>query len=448
MMLTIPLLVVLAVVEVTTHGAVANDATSDSQAFRDAFAAAGSGDTVHAGAGTWDLPRIDTTTAVYVLNKTNVTFDGEGATTILKMAGGTHVGDYNAIFVNGGSGLIFKDFACDGNRSGIVSADEQTHCMVVQDTLNFNLHDATLSHAYGDGVKFNGDPITLNTVAVTDVTCDDNGRSGLAFHGGGDIVITRFTATNISDQGIDIEPGGGVGLEGFTVLDSYIGTPTTPSVAALSLSGGTADGTSTTGILVRNTYVGGRISGVNAVGVTLDHVTVVADNDVALDFSREYQNVLIDHCAIASEWAAEAVHLSTDGVGQIANVTIRDTRITAQHGNAIFLESGPGGLIVDNVTIKAQSPFAQGTGLYVATAVAAPPDLDSVTTTGLTVEGMRVGVAILAGEAAAPITNVVLAGTVTLSTTRATTGVVCANGTNPDFTGLIVTATTPSSGCP
>lgn len=443
-MLSLALSLSLAIIEVTAHGAVADDDTSDSAAFRAAFAAAGDGDTVHAGCGVWDLPKIDSLSAVYIYNRIGITFDGDGACTSLKMAGGTHVGDYHIFHVKDGSNLTFKEFACDGNRSNIVSADEQTHCFNVDSVDGFTLHDAALDHMYGDGAKFLSSLSPMTNVHIYDVTCDDNGRSGLAFHKGIDVLIERFTSTNISDAGIDTEPPVAHGITNFTVRDSYIGPATTPGVAVLALSKGD-------NMAVYNTVIHGCVHGVQSEGVILDHVVILAPEGLcdAVSFNSQ-TGVVMNRVNIEARGARSGIATASTGSAAPNDWTLTHVRITVDSGTAFLLNGGGAGeLAFSDVRIRSSHPSRyQGTGIYLNNTLA-EYDVDNVTITDVDITGTYRGISVLRG-ASAGLIQVVADGAISLATAESI-GTNCSNitgGSSFDRTGLTVTAITENSGCP
>ena len=438
----IPLLAA-ATIEVTTHGAVANDGNSDSVAFRAAFAAASAGDTVHAGAGTWDLPRIDNLSAVYLTGVSNITFDGEGATTILKMAGGTHVGDYNIFNIESSSLITLTDFACDGNRSNIVSADEQTHCIRVNEVAGFTAHDLVLSHAYGDGIKFIGNSTTMTDVLVYDVTMDDNGRSGLAFAGCGDCLLVRITATNISDQGIDTEPPIADQIDGFTILDSYIGEPTSAGAAALTLSNGTD-------FNVYDTIVDGPVHSSGGSFIYMDHVTIRATNGANAVTMNEATDVTMVRVAIEARDAYSGISTASVGTStKPTRWTLTDVKITVDSGRAFSLDGGgPGVITITRPRIRSSHPSRYaGIGLY-ASSTLVTPAMTGIVFDDVDITGMGTGITISQGSGKAAM-SAIADGTITLAYSGST-GTLCADngGVTFDRSGLTITATTANNGCP
>jgi hypothetical protein len=358
MMLPAPLLLLAAaIVEVTAYGAAADDSVSDSQAFRDAFAAAGNGDTVHAGCGVWDLPKIDSLSAVYVTGETNVTFDGDGTCTVLKQAGGTHIGDYHVFNLYANTNLTFKDFVCDGNRSNIVSADEQTHCINLWDVNGFTMHDMQANHMYGDGIKVLG---TSANVYIHDVTMDDNGRSGIAVHQVATMTIERFTSTNISDSGIDTEPPVAHMISDFTVRDSTIWPATTPGAAVLSLSKGDR-------MAVYNTVIHGCVHGVQAEGVILDHVVILAPEGLcdAVSFNSQI-GVVMNRVNIEARGTRSGIATASTGSAAPNDWALNHVKITVDSGSAFRLDGGGSGeLTFNDVRVRSSHPSRyMGSGVY------------------------------------------------------------------------------------
>ncbi len=435
-----------ATIEVTTYGAVANDATSDSAAFRSAFAAAGNGDIVHAGCGTWDLPRIDNQSAVYITGKTNVTFDGDGTCTSLKMAGGTHTGDYHIFHAYQNTGLTFKEFACNGNRSNIVSADEQTHCMNINEVIGFTAHDLTLSHAWGDGIKFIGDALTTTNVWVYDIVMDDNGRSGLAFAGCGNCLIERITATNISDSGIDTEPPLPDMIDGFIVRDTFIDSPTSYGAAAFSLSNGN-------NFEVYNTVINGGVHCSGSDNILLDHVTIRAAGEgggvTALSLNG-IDDVTLNRVNIEATGIYNGI--STASVGDSAKPTnwnLNNVKITVDSGRAFSLDGGgPGVMTLNSTHIRSSHPSRYaGLGLY-ASSTLVSPTMTGIVFNDVDITGVQYGITLVHGSGKANI-SVVANGNIALANPDGY-GVYCANngGLTFDGVGLTIDANTSTFGCP
>lgn len=443
MFATIAPLLISAVIEVTTYGAVANDSNSDSAAFRSAFAAAGVGDVVHAGCGTWDLPRIDNLSAIYITGKTDVTFDGDGTCTVLKQAGGTHVGDYHVFNLYNNTNLIFRDFVCDGNRSNIVSADEQTHCINLWNTNGFTMYNMQANHMWGDGIKIIG---TSANVHIYDVTMDDNGRSGIAVHQVSTMLVERFTSTNISDSGIDTEPPAAHLISNFTVRDSYIGSPTTYGAAVLSLSRGD-------NMAVYNTEIHGCVHGVQSFGVLLDHVTVRATGAGggcdAISFNSQ-TGVVMNRVNIEARGAFSGIHTASTGDDSPNNWNLTNVKITVDDGRAFDLDGGGGGeLTFSNVRVRSSHPTRYaGTGVYLNNTLPGY-DVDNVSVVGIDITGMGYGMLVQRNMSAGTI-EVVASGTIDLDNPTAI-GTVCSNisgGSFFDRSGLTISAATTNSGCP
>lgn len=448
MLLAASLLAAL-VVEVTAHGAVAGDDASDSTAFRAAIAAAVSGDTIHAGCGTWDLPRINSTTAVLIDARSNLTIDGDGECTVFRMAGGTHTGDYNVFYTRYSDHITFKDFYLDGNRSNIVSADEQTHGMVVMDSTYVTIHDVDFAHLYGDGVKLIANSRALqHDITVHDVTIDDTGRGGLGFFGSANVLVYNYTATNISDQGIDMEPSGVDGLLDVVIRDSYIGAPTQKGATALSLSGA-AGQTETSNVRIEDTTIMGGIHGVRANNVTLYRVKIVAEYTPAIDFSRNYDNVIIYDCSISSYGDHNAIHASFVGGDGPSDWLILDTRITTWKGVALDFEAFDGPLTVSGLHVNTHIPSTgNGTAILLSNTQASP-NFARVIIDDIHIESVKLGVVLSRNISSANINDVTIRGDITL-TRSDSIGVTCVNDTGSDiaFTdNLTITANTRTSGC-
>lgn len=435
-----------ATLEVTTYGAVANDATSDSAAFRAAFAAADVGDTVHAGCGTWDLPRVDNQSAVYLANMNGITFAGSGSCTSLKMAGGTHTGDYHVFHVYGGGTWTFRDFACNGNRSNIVSADEQTHCMNVNAVAGFVAYNLTLDHAYGDGIKFIGDATTMTDVVLHDITMDDNGRSGFAFAGCGRCLMERITATNISDSGIDTEPPSPGMIDDFTVRDTFIGSPTSYGAAAFSMSNGT-------NFKVYRTTIKGGVHCSGSNGILMDHVTinaVGAGGGITGLSLNSINNVTMNRVSIEVGGSFNGIHTgSVSDPAKPANWTLTDVKVTVESGRAFSLDGGgPGGIVLTRPHVRSVHPSRYpGLGLYARSTLTTPP-VTGIVFTDVDITGVQYGITAVHGAGTANI-SITASGVVTLGNANGYGSYCSSNGgLTYDRSGLSVTATNEHFNCP
>lgn len=456
---------VLATYTVESFGAIPNDGLSDSQAFRDAFAAA-CDDTlpaiVTAGAGTWFLPRIDNRSAVYILGCTDVTFQGVASTlacgsqactgspstTILQGSVGALSGDYMLFATDGGGGLDFADFACDGRKASISGADEQTHCIEIKGTDDTSITRVYFHDMWGDSVKFvTGVGAAIpDTFVVTDTWHKDNGRSGLAFNGGNDGLITNLTSSGISDQSIDMEPGDF--LSNITIRNCYLGTPSSNGAATLSLSGAVSP---TTNILVQNVVAMGGVHGVAMDGITLDNVLVIADNTgrVGIEFQGQADNITIRDSAISANGIFDAIKFGANVSAGASNVTIERVRLTADTGVGLDYVGGAGPLTVTNLKVRSQNAARNvgGTGIRIATEQATPV-LDNVALTGVDVRGMQNGIVVSKGSGAADIDDCTFSGVVDLDDVQAATiGAICSAAGLCTISGLTITADTASSGC-
>ena len=439
-------LLLAAVIEVTTHGAVADDATSDSAAFRSAFAAASAGDTVHAGCGVWDLPKIDNLSAVYLNGLNGITFDGDGTCTSLKMAGGTHVGDYHIFYVVGGSNWTFKDFACNGNRVNIVDADEQTHCLTINGVAGFTAHDLTLSHAWGDGIKFIGDSTTMTDVWAYDIIMDDNGRSGLAFAGCGNCLVERITATNISDSGIDTEPPLPGMIVGFIVRDTYIGPPTSYGAAAFSLSNGN-------NFEVYNTTIDGGVHCSGSDSILLDHVIIRAaglGGGITALSMNGIDDVVMNRVNIEASGVYSGITTaSVLDSSKPTNWVLSNVKVTVDSGRAFSLDGGgPGVMTLNKIHVRSSHPSRYaGTGLYASSTIAAPP-MTGLLFQDIDITGVQYGIILAQGFGKATMA-VTATGNINLDHVSGF-GTFCDHNGGLTFnqSGLVIDANTVTSGCP
>ena len=440
-----------AIFNVTSYGAIGDGVTNDSQAFRDTFAAAclaGPGNSVYAPAATYMLPRINIQSAVYVEACDGIEFYGDGVgETILKMQGGSHGGDYYMLYFIISDDMVLRDFSCDGNRSEIIIADEQTHCIVETNCEDLLIHDVDLSHSYGDGIKLVGANETNTRITIRDITTTDNGRSGIATHSGSDILIERYTGSNIDQSCIDIEPGGGTGIDGFTLKDSTC-VESRRGVTSMSFSGGTGEiGTPTSNVLIQNVVMYGCADSVQVDTITFDNVQFYCPSGDALHFGRDATNVTITRSAFSAEGGSAAISFSADD--EANNITVSNVRLTVQDGVAFDIDGGAGNITLNNVRVFSQASFAQGVGVQTNTRTDTP-DMENLVF-DIDVKRLRGGVAILRrSQFLANVTSVELSGTITTRGGTDTFGISCANDAPLvlNDSEITISANTPVSGCP
>lgn len=454
---------------VESFGAIPNDGNSDCAAFESAYAAACDDSEpalITAGAGTFDMPKVDNRSCVFVSGCTDVTFSGVASTldcgiagcagspstTILRGQTGTIIGDYMIFAVADGSGIAFQDFVCDGRKGSIVSADEQTHCIEFARTSSTSVVRSYFHDMYGDSVKYvaagEGTPAG---VTVTDTWHKDNGRSGLAFNGAGNVVIDGYVASGISDQAIDLEPGGGFGIQGITIRDAWLGAPSSAGVYTLTLSGGTSP---TRDALVQNSRIDGGINAIMLEGATFDNVRIDAADRPAVDLPRYVRDILIRHSTISVASGFDAIAFAAISEAESPSEIYIDTvRVTIKDSSRAFtIEGGPGEVSVSGFVVRTgQLPNQNfnGEGVRVSsTNVGSAVLLDNLNFAGLDIQGVQYG-GTWGQLLNAPGITGSMAGTVSIVDQSASIGVFCAaSSLTLVRTGLTIAADTATSGCP
>jgi Right handed beta helix region len=239
--------------------AIPNDNLDDRAAFQsaiDTVYAAGGG-VVFIPAGVYDLNQnLDSMT---VLVKPNVTLRGAGKdlVTIRQMAGASPAARMFTTEkpvgfpVGSPINVAFEEFTMDGQRLlQSVQANAQRHGIFAQHQ-GISIRNLAAKRHYGDGVYlYNG----VSTVTINGLSSSDNGRHGLGAGGQAiAIKVANSSFTNNTLSGIQIEPGGSLGVEDLEIKTSTItgnlgvavslaGNPTVVYSKNLRLDGNTTNG--------------------------------------------------------------------------------------------------------------------------------------------------------------------------------------------------------------
>lgn len=447
-------LLVGALIDVTAHGAIADDGLSDTTAVQAAIDAAVSGDVVVFPSGTFFLTRAPAKRCAACLqSRTNITIRGAGCgqarcgggtPTVIQGSIGALTGDYHLIGIKDGSGIVVEDMEIDGRKASITSADEQTHAIEVWNTSDVTIRDVYVHDMWGDTAKFLGDVAGSPTrFTSTDTVHVGNGRSGFAFAGGSAVTITRMYAENISDQAVDLEPASSAGIDGLTIRDSELHSLT---AYALTLSGGS---TPTKNVLVQNTRItGGGIHAQLLEDAEVDNATILATNGSTngIHLQHHIKRITIRDSAILARGSFDGVALAGIEGQTPETITVKRTRITVDNGTALSYVNGPGPVTVDGISVRGHVPPTNaGTGINVQQDLATPA-MAGVAMTAVDVRGVKNGIVVQRSVSAATI-SATFAGDVTL-TTPSSVGTTCAGTVSPDRSALTVSATTANSGCP
>jgi hypothetical protein len=139
---------------------------------------------------------------------------GEGPKSVVKLVDTTAAtGDWHVFMLRGNCRrVVFKDLVIDGNRTGLVAPDEQSHGIEVEDgTEDLVIDHCILRECFGDGVRIvrrKAVGQAVRRVRITSCLFQTNWRSGLSIQRGIDQLIVAncmFDAT-VHGQSIEFEP--------------------------------------------------------------------------------------------------------------------------------------------------------------------------------------------------------------------------------------------------
>ncbi len=207
-----------AVFDVTDFGATGDGVTDDSEAFRDAIAAADAAagtNTLLIPAGTYvlDRPADNVIGIIRMDGVTNVDVVGVGPTSIVKWkARNWSTGaDPHLFSCDGCSFVSFSDLAVDGTHGEAgFAGQEQMHALFFLNSADITVDNVDFTDTFGDGVAVIGNCGGLTEdVVVSNSTFFSSNRSGIGVQGGTrrmEFVSNHFEAG--SDQDIDFEPTG------------------------------------------------------------------------------------------------------------------------------------------------------------------------------------------------------------------------------------------------
>ena len=207
-----------AVFDVTDFGATGDGVTDDSEAFRDAIAAADAAagtNTLLIPAGTYvlDRPANNVIGIIRMDGVTNVDVVGAGPTSIVKWkARNWSTGaDPHLFSCDGCSFVSFSDLAVDGTHGEAgFAGQEQMHALFFLNSADITMDNVDFTDTFGNGVAVIGNCGGLTEdLVVSNSTFFSSNRSGIGVQGGTrrmEFVSNHFEAG--SDQDIDFEPTG------------------------------------------------------------------------------------------------------------------------------------------------------------------------------------------------------------------------------------------------
>ena len=209
---------------------------------------------------------------------------GEGPKSVVKLIDpldDEQIGNWHVFILrNNCRRVVFKDLVIDGNRTGLLNPDEQSHGIEVEaGTEDLLVDRCILRECFGDGMRLLGSPTqNVKRVRIENSLFQSNKRSGLAFQRALDQVIIAnciFDST-VTDQCIDFEPSGHDGPTELIIQGCIINhTNETPAV---TLSGISGPDTLFDCKFTDNIVVGGEIFCTDVRQLTVQNNTVLVSN--------------------------------------------------------------------------------------------------------------------------------------------------------------------------
>ena len=146
--------------------------------------------------------------ALKISGKTNVTFNGNGAT--IKAVGTGYNENYSLFYFvsygGGNSGIKVRNFnlvGSDPTPGTFSSGQEGQHGILVDGGTNFEIDHNTFSAAFGDGVEVNSG---ASGVHIHDNTFTNTGRNGLSVIWGNHVEFDHNTLGHMGYMPFDVEP--------------------------------------------------------------------------------------------------------------------------------------------------------------------------------------------------------------------------------------------------
>ena len=146
--------------------------------------------------------------ALKISGKTNVTFNGNGAT--IKAVGTGYNENYSVFYFvtygGGNSGIQIRNFkivGSDPTPGTFTGGQEGQHGILVDGGTNFEIDHNTFSAAFGDGVEVNS---AASYVRIHDNVFTNTGRNGLSVIWGNHVEFDHNTLGNMGYMPFDVEP--------------------------------------------------------------------------------------------------------------------------------------------------------------------------------------------------------------------------------------------------
>jgi hypothetical protein len=146
--------------------------------------------------------------ALKISGKTNVTFNGNGAT--IKAVGSGSNENYSLFYFvsygGGNSGIKVRNFSLVGSDptpGTFSSGQEGQHGILVDGGTNFEIDHNTFSAAFGDGVEVNSG---ASGVHIHDNTFTNTGRNGLSVIWGNHVEFDHNSLGHMGYMPFDVEP--------------------------------------------------------------------------------------------------------------------------------------------------------------------------------------------------------------------------------------------------
>jgi len=192
------------------------------------------------------------TTGVTLSNRSNLVFEGQGATL---RSSGTEAITSSLFYLNfGNSGIVIRNFNLVGNSPtpGVyTSSGEHQHGIAIRGGTNVTIENVTISAVWGDGMYVNND---ANGVRFRDSNVKSNGRMGVAIISANDVTVERVAFDKVGYGAFDIEPNSSTNIvTNVRFLNNTVG-----SISLVGPNGFFFGANGAVGSTVRNVTVSGN----------------------------------------------------------------------------------------------------------------------------------------------------------------------------------------------
>lgn len=296
---------------------------------------------------------------------------GEGPRSVVKLLNEPDpIGDWHVFLLrNDCQRIVFKDLVIDGNRIGLLNADEHSAGIQAESgTKDLVVDRCILRNCFGDGLRMlrtNAPQRKVKRLRIENCLFQKNKRSGVAIQRGVEQIIIAncvFDATE-SDNSIDIEPSD-TDMPTDVLIQGCIINHTNPT-AAVHLAG-----TSHNDPLVRckftdNIVLGGAVFCVDVDQLTIqNNIVFVTQHGIPVELHLGGDSVVItDNLIVTEKTDSEAVialkgsDLSTKEINPhpMRRALVANNLCIARSGSGITCESGNGIAIQGNMIIATDS---------------------------------------------------------------------------------------------